>query len=233
MPTDLSRDSLAAQVHEAIVEHIDGAGLRPGDSLPSTAALSDLFKVSRPVVREALSSLQAIGLIELSNGRNAVVRELDGHLIKIFLSRAIRGTPRPLRTLMEMRAPLEVQAATLAAQRVSEEDGRALVASVQAMADKVDDARLYVQLDLDLHRRIAELSGNEALLWVSEAVSNRVFEAMMQLRAHREELGTVGQERELHARIAGAIADGDAAAAARAMQEHMDVTQRLVEAVEG
>ncbi|WP_411721851.1 FadR/GntR family transcriptional regulator [Mycetocola sp.] len=232
MSTDLIREPLTAQVHRALIEYIDEARLAPGDALPSTAALSERFGVSRPVIREALSALAALGLIELSNGRTAVVRQLDSHLVALFLSRAIRTSPEPLTTLMELRAPLEIEAAQLAATRSTIAQRESLVALEAEMREAVGDARLYVELDLELHRRIAESSGNPALLGVTDAVRSHVFEAMTRLRSHREVMGLVGSEHAEHARIIEAIAAGESEAASAAMRLHMETTALLVRAIE-
>lgn len=230
--TDLIREPLTAQVHRALIAYIDEARLAPGDALPSTAALSERFGVSRPVIREALSALAALGLIELSNGRTAVVRQLDSHLVALFLSRAIRTSAHPLTTLMELRAPLEIEAAQLAAVRATAAQRDVLAALEESMRVAVSDAKLYVELDLELHRLIAELSANPALLGVTDAVRGHVFETMTRLRAHRESTGRVGSEHSEHAGIVEAIVAGDQEAATTAMRRHMETTAALVRALE-
>lgn len=233
MTADLAREPLTTQVHHAIIAFIDNEGLLPGDGLPSTAALSERFAVSRPVIREALSSLAALGLIEVSNGRNAVVRALDDRLITLFLTRAIRTTPRPLTALQELRAPLEVEAALLAARRAGPSQREELTLLEAELSAAVGDGEAYVELDLALHQRIAALSGNAALLGVSDAVRGGVFDAMTQLRAHRERRGLVGQEHLEHQQVIAAIVAGDPDGAARAMRNHMETTDRLVADIEG
>ncbi|MET0933204.1 MAG: FCD domain-containing protein [Mycetocola sp.] len=232
VPTDLIREPLTAQVHRALITYIDEARLAPGDALPSTAALSERFGVSRPVIREALSALAALGLIELSNGRNAVVRQLDSRLVALFLSRAIRTSAEPLTTLMELRAPLEIEAAELAAARSTTAQNDILIALEKAMRDAVGNARLYVELDMELHRQIAVSSGNPALLGVTDAVRSHVLEAMTRLRAHRESMGLVGSEHSEHSRIVDAIVAGKSEEASAAMRLHMKTTALLVRAVE-
>ena len=68
---------LVSAAIQAITQHIRTEGLGPGDRLPSEAALSRQFSVSRTVVREAFSSLAAMRLIDLRAGRRATVAELD------------------------------------------------------------------------------------------------------------------------------------------------------------
>ena len=63
------------QVEEALRERLDSRDLRPGDLFPSEAALQEEFAVSRSVVRQALATLEADGLIHKVHGRGSVVAE--------------------------------------------------------------------------------------------------------------------------------------------------------------
>ncbi|OMH26970.1 hypothetical protein BKD30_04290 [Tersicoccus phoenicis] len=225
---ELTGTPLTDQVRRALIAYIDERNLAAGDALPSTAELSERFGVSRPVVREALSALAALGLIELSNGRHAVVKELDEQLITLYLSRALRSTPRRLTALMELRVPLEIQAAALAAERATDAEREALSVLVHGMTGQIGKADAYVRLDLQLHRQIAVLGGNPALLGITDAVRGQVFDAMTRLRALREERGLVGAEHREHDAVVAAIVAGDAEAAGEAMRAHLRTTGQLV-----
>jgi len=224
----IERESLADRAREAVLELIDREHLAAGDPLPSTGALAERFGVSRPVVREALSALAALGIIEVSNGRSATVRPLDPHLVRFYLSRAL-GESRSdsFSTLMDLRGPLEVRAARRAAEGLGAagEGGAEERAALQQLRvrldDSLQDSELYPQLDLQLHQEIARLSGNRALHGLLEAVSIPLFRAMQDVRAERDLHGLVGSEHEDHLRIIDAILAGDPEAAAAAMEHHM------------
>lgn len=236
----LERGSLADRAREAVLGLIDQEGLSAGDPLPSTGALADRFEVSRTVVREALSALAALGIIEVSNGRSATVRPLDPSLVRFYLSRAIRESRDDgFTTLMDLRGPLEVRAARRAAERFAAADGSAEGPAEEPvegrerlteLRNRLDaalaDSALYPQLDLHLHQEIALLSGNQALHGLLEAVSVPLFHAMQEVRAERDLHGLVGAEHVDHLRIIDAILAGDPEAASTAMERHM----RAVEA---
>lgn len=215
-----------------MIAYIDDQGLLPGDSLPSTAALSKHFAVSRPVIREALSSLAALGLIEVSNGRNAVVKPLDDQLITLYLSRAIRATRRPLTALMEVRGPLEIEAAFLAAERSTAEERENLRTLETRMADVLGNGDAYINLDLALHRQIAVLGRNPALLGITDALRGHIFSAMTAIRTHRELRNLVGHEHAEHQQIISHIIAGSPERASDAMRDHMATTQSLINDVE-
>ena len=122
----LSRETLVGRARQAVLDLIDDEGLDAGDALPSAGALAERFAVSKAVVREALSALDALGIVEISNGRAARVRPFDSSLVRFSLSRTIRTAPGDgFSALMDLRAPLEVRAAALAARRIRESGGAA------------------------------------------------------------------------------------------------------------
>lgn len=224
----LERDSLADRVREAVLGSIDEDGLVAGDPLPSTGALAARFGVSRTVVREALSALAALGIIEVSNGRSATVRVPDSGLVRFYLARAISASrDDSFTTLMDLRGPLEVRAALRAAARFGDRSEEPVGGreQLEALREELDaalpDSSLYPRLDLRLHQQIALLSGNRALQGLLEAVSIPLFRAMQEVRAARDLHGTVGSEHTDHLRIIDAILAGDPGAAAAAMEEHM------------
>ncbi|ASK64967.1 hypothetical protein CFK39_02970 [Brachybacterium avium] len=223
----LERDSLADRVRDAVLGMIDEEDLADGDPLPSTGALAARFGVSRTVIREALSALAALGIIEVSNGRSATVRAPDPQLVRFYLARAIRESrDDSFTTLMDLRGPLEVRAALRAADRFA--DGGEVPAGRErllALREELDaaltDSELYPRLDLRLHQEIALLSGNRALQGLLEAVSIPLFHAMQDVRAARDLHDMVGSEHTDHLRIIDAILAGDPATAATAMEHHM------------
>lgn len=225
----LSRETLVGRARQALLDLIDLEDLGTGDPLPSAGALAERFGVSRAVVREALSALDALGIVEISNGRAARVREPDSTLLRFSLARTLRTSRgEGFAALMDLRSPLEERAARLAARRVREagpgtpppgaEALRPLLARMDAaLGDSVE----YPRLDLALHAGIAALADSPALQDVLDAVSAPLFRAMRELRVTREARGLVGAEHAEHVRIVEAILAGDEDAAARAMAAHM------------
>lgn len=228
----LTRTKLSLQIFDAMIAHIVEDDLQAGSALPSTAALSETFATSRPVVREALSALEAVGIVEVHNGRNAVVKELDGHLIKLFLSRVLHNNKRPLTDMMDVRIPLEIQAAKLAAERATEEDFRILDDLLLKMDEALLDTVGYPVLDIAFHLAIARATGNGALEWFSDALRNELTTVMVEVRRYREVNDLVGDEQRQHRKIAAAIRAGDVSGAEEAMREHMKSSESFVRMIE-
>ena len=231
----LTRESLADRAREAVLGLIDEEDLGAGDALPSTGTLAERFGVSRTVIREALSALAALGIVEVSNGRSATVRPPDAELVRFYLARAIHESrDDSFTTLMDVRGPLEVRAAHRAAERFAEEadepsEGRRSLERLRGeLGEALPDSSRYPLLDLQLHQEIARLSGNRALEGLLEAVSVPLFRAMRDVRAARDLQGTVGAEHADHLGIIDAILAGRPEAASKAMAQHM----RAVESFE-
>src|SRR5512142_1357307 len=113
----LSRGTLAEQVTDNLLSFIEAQHLKPGDLLPSETSLGNSFGVSRPVVREALKNLEGKGIIEIVNGKGALIRPIDSDPLRLFFHGAMQTEICNLRVLIEVRKGREVRAAIVAAQR--------------------------------------------------------------------------------------------------------------------
>jgi GntR family transcriptional repressor for pyruvate dehydrogenase complex len=117
MHPQLRRDTLAEQVAERLISLIEHDELAPGTLLPAEGKLALEFGVSRPVVREALKVLAAKDIVAIANGKGAMVRPMTSAPLRDFFQRALRNRHSTSVELLEVRKGIEVQSATLAAQR--------------------------------------------------------------------------------------------------------------------
>lgn len=228
-PSPLQPAPLGPRLQEELLQLMEEQDLRPGDPMPSTAEISERFGVSRPVVREALSGLAALGAIEIINGRGAAVRAMGDDAIRVYLRRCLRASSaQEHAALMELRAPLEMQAARLAARRAGSEERERLRVHLARMDGCLHDPEAYIAADAELHRMIGEFAQNRALTGILTAVRAPVLTAMARSRELHEATGRVGIEHEEHRAIVAAVLDGDADAAERAMRTHMDRVLALI-----
>ena len=92
----MGRDTLADRVAEGLLSSVMRGSFRTGHQLPSEADIAFDFGVSRSVVREAISHLRAMGVIEVSNGKKAVVKLLDPVPLARFFNLAAAQEPNNL-----------------------------------------------------------------------------------------------------------------------------------------
>jgi DNA-binding FadR family transcriptional regulator len=153
------RETLTSQLVKVLTRRIHEGALKPGDRLPTEQELIEEFSVSRTVVREAITSLKAAGLVASQQGVGAFV--LQGDATPSF---RIDGTSlnliKDVIAVLELRAALESDAAALAAQRRSPAHVDAMRDALDRMAAAIDASEDAVAPDLDFHRTIAEATGN-------------------------------------------------------------------------
>ena len=215
--------SLAQGVVEALSDRIRNGRLAPGTKLPTEAEVMGEFGVSRTVVREALSKLQAAGLVETRHGVGTfVVGPGDGSAFRIEPQQL--ATLRDVIAVLELRIGIETEAAGLAAQRRSEANLAAMRRAIADFAAAVEEGRDAVAADFQLHTEIARATQNEHFAGLMATLGARIIprarldpaEAIDPLR--QAYLRRVNAE---HESIVDAIAAQDVEAARAAMRTHL------------
>jgi len=209
--TPVARRSVSEQVFTELRDAILTGRFAPGDSLPPERELAASFAVNRHAVREALQRLQLAGFVRVVHGGGTTVldvRSTAGLDLLAHLARSGDGLdPMILRDGLEMRRCIGVEASRLAATRATEPARANVVAAAAAYGcPDIDDA------DRDFWLAVVEASGNLtfrlALNSLVHAIdrSPEVMDALL-----------AGDRADLlpHAPLADAIANGNAADAAR------------------
>ncbi|MFC5067320.1 FadR/GntR family transcriptional regulator [Flaviflagellibacter deserti] len=163
MPVLRRRDTLSHQVLEAMRERIANGDFKSGEKLPSEQELIEEFGVSRTVVREAIASLKAMGIVSTQQGVGAFVVQLS-ESPAFQIERASLDIIHEAVSVLEVRISLETEAAYLAAERRSASDIEAMKAALRDMEVSIAENGDAVQADLDFHSAIARATGNKHFL---------------------------------------------------------------------
>jgi GntR family transcriptional repressor for pyruvate dehydrogenase complex len=190
---------------------------KAGEALPPQRELSVSLGISRASLREAISMLEALGLLRSHAGKG------------VFVTAGTRPSPddlpagpsaMPAAAIYQLRYVVEPASASLAAQRASRADLTELLESQSALKASLTtcDLVMAAEADLRFHLAVAGLSGNPALLSIAEQ-----FKAQLafSLRLPFADRPHIWQPADEHQAIADAIVAGDAASASRAMQDHL------------
>ena len=165
--TSLQRQNLAEQVVRQIGLSIMGNDFKPGDALLSEPELSLQFKVSRPVLREALKMLGAKGLIESRPKTGTRVRpRADWNLLDpdlIAWQHEVGFDRSFLQAICEIRLMFEPMTAGLAAVRATADEVARIEECCQLLQNAVDSTELYIPADLQFHTAICSAAHNELL----------------------------------------------------------------------
>jgi DNA-binding GntR family transcriptional regulator len=179
----------------------------------SELELAERIGISRTPVREALLLLVADGLVEMLPGRGAYVPPLSG---------------RQIRELVELRGLIERHAATraIAAGTVPLPALRSALAEQAELAATGEDASAFIDRDVRFHQALVDAAGSGLL--ASTYAGLRVRQRRLGIAAlHRSADRQQAVCRE-HERIVTALADGDGPAALRAIDEHLELTLRVL-----
>ena len=153
--------TLAEEVVSGLTERIREGQLKPGDKLPTESEVMTSFGVSRTVVREALSRLQASGLVETRHGIGTFVLARPAETASPFrIDLATMGTAMDVLAMLEFRVSLEAEAAGLAATRRSDEQLATMRRALDAMKRSATEGSDAVGADFDFHLSIARATGN-------------------------------------------------------------------------
>ena len=151
--------SLTGDLVQALGDRVRDGSLAPGSKLPTEAAIVAEFGVSRTVVREAMSRLQAAGVVETRHGIGTfVVGYGDASTFRIAPDRL--GTLKDVIAVLELRIGVETEAAALAASRRTRENITALRSALDAFEAAVQAGRDAVGPDFQFHLEVARASQN-------------------------------------------------------------------------
>ncbi|HRH87318.1 MAG TPA: FadR/GntR family transcriptional regulator [Rubrivivax sp.] len=215
--------SLALELVEVLGDRVREGRLAPGDKLPTEAEFMAEFGVSRTVVREAISKLQASGLVQTRHGIGTFVVGL-GEAAPFRLAPEQFATLRDVIAVLELRIGIETEAASLAAQRRNADNLRQMRSALDAVAAAVEDGRDAVGPDFQFHLEIARATQNAHFADLMSSLG-----AMIIPRARLAGAGGISDEQRLYLRrvnaehesIFDAIRNQDGEAARAAMRTHL------------
>ncbi len=215
--------TLAHELVEALGDRIRDGRLAPGDKLSTEAALMAEFGVSRTVVREAISKLQASGLVETRHGIGTFVVGLgDGSPFRIAPEQL--ATLRDVVAMLELRIGVETEAAGLAAQRRTADNLLAMRDALDAFTQAVEAGRDAVSADFMFHLEITRATQNPHFTNLMGTLGSMAIP-----RARLDPAAAPDVERQAYLRrvnaehesILDAIANQDVEAARAAMRTHL------------
>jgi GntR family transcriptional repressor for pyruvate dehydrogenase complex len=219
--------SLSDKVTEQMTEAIVSGQVRPGERLPSERDLGEKFKVSRTVVREAVRSLAARGLVRVTSGRGMEVSASNSDNVAASMSLLVRGHEGlDYGKVNEVRTAVEVQVAGLAAQRAHPEDLKRLakLCDEHQRSLVTGDLTAAAEHDFQFHRELTRASGNELLLAMLDSISDVLREVRYQ-SMNKPHVGEDGLK--AHRRILKCVSAGKPEAARQAMAEHLAEAERV------
>lgn len=219
---------LADRVTQQLQDLITSQQLRQGDRLPPERDLAEQFRVSRTVVREAVRSLVAKGLLEVVSGSGTYVRAVQLAAVAESLGLLLRARGSGYRKIHEIRQLLEVEIAGLAAERATADDLAAMEETLRDLAQTDGRPEAFARVDVAFHATLARATQNELFSILLESVGD----VLLQVRQKGALLpGTAQRALHHHVAIFERVRAHDTLGAQEAMRLHLEearVTQMRV-----
>lgn len=224
----VKKQSIVSDIVKNLIKYLTAGQVKPGERLPSERQLSEQIGVGRTTLREALKTLNVLGIIDVRPGDGNYLRESDSRILSQVLEWGIYLGERRIVDLLEARQKLEVDIVDLASVRRTEADLEELGEILRQMKESKSDNRKYAEVDTAFHMKLAEISRNsilsEMLLSILPLLTEWIYSDV-------EKYKKIEISIQEHTDIYDAIKRGDSRAASIAMEVHMiSIARRLKKA---
>ena len=165
------------KIVEQVRDLIKEGRLKPGDKLPPEQILAEEFGTSRPSVREALSALEILEIIESRGGKGNFIKDNLNTPSYEQKYRELEEEESPFE-LLEARKAVEIEIAELAAKKATQEDIDAIYEFLHKMEEAMNNIPKMMELDREFHMSIAKAAHNNLLFSMMTYLSNLLKEKL-------------------------------------------------------
>jgi len=221
------------RAYESIVQQvldlIENGKLKQGDQLPSERELTEIFKVSRTTVREAIRTLESMKLLQSRQGNGTYVLASTEEDLVQPLAAALFNAKDDIRHIFYVRKIIEPHVAELAAENATAQEIEEMEEILRRQEICVEQGENIIETDSAFHNLMAGATKNR----VMERLTAALVDFLKQSREHYlldVEPGNNRPERSLegHKQVLAAIKKGDCEAAQRLMLQHLEEIERIV-----
>lgn len=219
------------EIVEQIRDLIKTGRLKPGDKLPSERILANKLGVSRPPLREAMSALEILGIIESRGGKGNFIKNIFNPDSCVQQLKKLEKEESPFE-LLEARKAVETEIADLAAKKATPEDIEEIEEALDGMRNSLGDTSRVMEFDRQFHLAIARAAHNSILFQMVNYLVEGLKESLW-VNIKRKSWALPGHAQkylEEHTELVKAIKEGEKKAARRTMYRHLaDVEEDLLE----
>jgi GntR family transcriptional regulator, sialic acid-inducible nan operon repressor len=230
----VSRRKLSDEVLDRLIRLIESGSIMPGEQLPSERELTAVYDVGRPAVREALQTLQQMGMISISHGERARVISITPDSVfeqlRLTARHLLSSSPGMLDHLKQARLMFEQAMVRLAAREAKDADRDRLHDALERMSGTGRTRDDFIQADMAFHETIASISGNPLFAAISKAMLDWLTHFSVQtVHQPGAEALTLAEHTAIYKRIVAR----DEAGAAKAMFDHLTRANELYRTLHG
>ena len=226
--TRIERVSIKDQVLQQLKQYIISGVVQPGHRLPSERELAEWLGIGRTSVREALKTLEAIGLVESRVGDGTFITAQIGASIGRTIGLGLMTWGGTIVEIMEARRMIEGEAARSAAERATAEDLRAMAHALDQM-EHAATFHDYLAADMQFHRLVGQATHNTIMARIVANLIDLLEEVLRETQG--DQLRTSAEGKATHRAVFAAIEQRTPLAAGDAMRQHLSFASELWQAV--
>lgn len=223
--TPVVRTTLTADICRKMVSQLIRGTWREGEKIPAERELCEKLGVGRASLREALKSLEIMGMIETRLGDGTYVCKRSDFFSRPLLWAIASSSDGDARELIEARLLIEVELAGLAAERATPENVQQIGEELVRMTKTKNSPKEFVQADVDFHLAIGRAASNRILMNALHLTRNLLQQWILSAVAVES---VPHKACEQHRRILLAIKNRDGAAARKQMRNHLQAMAAFV-----
>ncbi len=228
--TAIQRTDRAEHVRRQLETAIRRGDYGPGDRLPSERELGEMFGVSRVSIREAVSALKAVGLVDVQQGRGCFVSTPQPEGYAGSFGRWLEAHREEVMELLAVRGALDELAAGYAAEHAGLREMKAIKAAHDSFARAAKDPRVDVdtleQLDITFHESLAAAGKNSLLADLLHNLNHHLSTSRRAALALESRRAKAAGE---HLRILEAVQAQRPDQARTRARKHLDAARRILE----
>lgn len=217
--TPIKKTRVAEEVADRIRTLMLDGTFPPGEPLPSERHLAERFGVSRGSIRDALRTLETIGLLETRHGQGTFPHELSVERLVAPLASVMAYRSDLQEELLDVRRMFEPAVARAAAVRATDEDVADLQRILDTQRQKLKSGQSAIAEDTAFHAILARATGNRVVMSIMATLNDLLVESRTQSLSHK---GRPARSIDGHEAVVAALRHHDAEAASQAMYNHID-----------
>lgn len=226
----IRKPRLAEEIADRIRALIADGTFTSGRALPGERQLADRFGVSRTSVRDALRTLETIGLIEPRHGQGTFPHELTVDRLVAPLASVLTYRRDLQDELLDVRRMFEPAVARVAATRINEQELVELQRILDAQRRKLKSHRSPIREDTAFHAVLARATRNRIVVRIMETLNDLLVESR---KLTLQQQGRPERSIKGHEAVVDALRRHDADGAALAMQTHINQIADILRHAEG
>jgi len=214
---------------QQVLDLIENGKLKQGDQLPSERELTEIFKVSRTTVREAIRTLESMKLLQSRQGNGTyVLASTEEDLIQP-LAAALFNAKDDIRQIFYVRKIIEPHVAALAAENATEQEIEEMEEILRKQEICIEHDESIIETDSTFHNLMAGAAKNRVMERLTIALVDFLKESRENyLQDDERDNKRPESSLEGHKKVLAAIRNGDCEAAKKLMLEHLEAIERIV-----